>query len=120
MPPRRAKKAASKTKTEQEVDPTSKQIPQSSDPAPIPIQHSELETEEAFEMVGSALVEDLAKKTTDQEKKLNILLGGYIHRQRTLANKFTEANAAYQQSVIQRYIFEGNEITQSGVAMDEE
>ncbi|KAK9476697.1 hypothetical protein V1514DRAFT_336110 [Lipomyces japonicus] len=80
----------------------------SSEPPPTRrlVQVEGINAEEALEEVGSVLFE-AAQKTNAQEKRLGVLLGGYINRQKTLSNKFTEAHAAFTQSSIQSYIFEG-------------
>ncbi|KAK9484297.1 hypothetical protein V1527DRAFT_210899 [Lipomyces starkeyi] len=66
-----------------------------------------LDTEEVLEAVGSVLFA-AAQKANSQEKKISVLLGGYMNRQKTLSAKFSEANSAYIQSSTQKYIFEGN------------
>ncbi|KAK9237932.1 hypothetical protein V1525DRAFT_129438 [Lipomyces kononenkoae] len=73
-----------------------------------------LDTEEVLEAIGTALFA-AAQKANSQEKKLSVLLGGYMARQKTLSSKFSEANSAYVQSSIQKHIFEG-----TGVEGDKE
>ncbi|KAK9245479.1 pre-mRNA splicing factor component-domain-containing protein [Lipomyces tetrasporus] len=68
---------------------------------------SSLGTEEALDTVGAALF-GAAQKANGQEKRLSVLLGGYMNRQKTLSAKFSEANNAFVQSSIQKHIFEGN------------
>ncbi|KAK9365817.1 hypothetical protein V1509DRAFT_631890 [Lipomyces kononenkoae] len=70
-------------------------------------QNNSLDTGVVLDAVGTTLFA-AAQKANSQEKKLSMLLGGYIARQKTLSSKFSEANSAYVQSAIQKYIFDGN------------
>ncbi|KAK9455343.1 hypothetical protein V1511DRAFT_533996 [Dipodascopsis uninucleata] len=91
LPASQAKEASIKAKQEDEPEP-------------------EIDSEvmdDIIEQVTTTLF-DSAQKANTQEKKLSLLLGGYVNRNRTLAAKFAEANTAYRQSSIQQHIFESD------------